>query len=115
MGWCSFSMVSLKSWRSSARSMVSGLQASRRTPLRSKKPLRASSMERFRPICPPRLGRMASGFSFSMMRSTTSAVSGSIYTWSAMSGSVMMVAGLELTSTVSTPSLFSARQAWVPE
>ena len=77
-GWFSFSMVSLNSWRSSARSMVSGLQASRRTPLRSKKPLRASSMERFRPIWPPRLGRMASGFSFSIMRSTTSAVSGSI-------------------------------------
>ena len=58
---------------------------------------------------------MASGFSFSMMRSTTRATSGSTYTRSAMSGSVMMVAGLELTSTTSMPSLLRARQAWVPE
>ena len=40
---------------------------------------------------------------------------GSTYTRSAMSGSVIMVAGLELTSTTSMPSLFSARHACVPE
>ena len=37
------------------------------------------------------------------------------YTWSATSGSVMMVAGLEFSRTVSMPSAFRARQACVPE
>ena len=72
-------------------------------------------MARFRPVWPPRFGRMESGFSFSMMRFSTVRVIGSTYTRSAMSGSVIMVAGLELTSTTSMPSLFSARHACVPE
>ena len=72
-------------------------------------------MAMFRPVWPPRLGRMESGFSFWMMRLMTSGVMGSTYTRSAMLGSVMMVAGLEFTSTTSMPSAFSARQAWVPE
>ena len=37
-----------------------------------------------------------------------------MYTTSAMSSSVMMVAGFELTSTVVTPSSRRALQAWVP-
>ena len=57
---------------------------------------------------------MLSGFSLRMMFFTTSACSGSKYTLSAMSVSVMMVAGLELMSTTSMPSLFSARHACVP-
>ena len=48
------------------------------------------------------------------MRATYSSVRGSIYTLSAMVVSVMMVAGLEFTSSTSYPSSFSARQAWVP-
>ena len=55
-----------------------------------------------------------SGFSVSILRSTVRSVSGSMYTAVAMSGSVMMVAGFELMSTVSTPSAMSALQAWVP-
>ena len=43
------------------------------------------------------VGKMASGFSLAMMRSTTSHVIGSMYVTSAISGSVMMVAGLLLT------------------
>ena len=58
---------------------------------------------------------MESGFSFSMMRSKISTVIGSTYTRSAMLVSVMMVAGFELISTTSMPSLFKARQACVPE
>ena len=71
-------------------------------------------MARFSPVWPPRVGRMESGRSFWMTWVTEATFSGSIYTWSAMSLSVMMVAGLELTSTTSTPSSFRARQAWVP-
>ena len=43
------------------------------------------------------VGRIASGFSFAMMRSTTCQVMGSMYVTSAISGSVMIVAGLLLT------------------
>ncbi len=38
-----------------------------------------------------------------------------MYVASAISGSVMMVAGLELTSTTWMPSSRRALQAWVPE
>jgi hypothetical protein len=50
-----------------------------------------------------------------MMRSTHSAVIGSMYVASARSGSVMIVAGLLFTSTTRYPSSFSARTACVPE
>ena len=71
-------------------------------------------MARFRPVCPPRVGNSASGRSRAITFSTASTVSGSMYTRSATSSSVMIVAGLELTSTVSTPSSRSALQACVP-
>jgi hypothetical protein len=48
-------------------------------------------------VCPPIVGRIASGLSFAMMRSTTCHVIGSMYVTSAVSGSVMIVAGLLLT------------------
>jgi hypothetical protein len=57
------------------------------------------SMAVFSPVCPPRVGSRASGFSFAMIFSTTRQVIGSMYTRSAVSGSVMMVAGLLFTST----------------
>jgi hypothetical protein len=57
---------------------------------------------------------MLSGRSFSMIRLITVNVSGSMYILSAMFLSVIIVAGLELTSTISMPSSFSARQACVP-
>ena len=85
-----------------------------RTPCSARKPLLCSSIARFRPVCPPRPASRLSGFSFSIIRSTVRRVSGSIYTAVAMSGSVIMVAGLEFISTVSTPSAISARQACVP-
>ena len=58
---------------------------------------------------------MASGRSWRMILATYSRFRGSIYTLSAISVSVMMVAGLELMSTTSYPSSRRARQAWVPE
>ena len=51
------------------------------------------------PVWPPSVGSTASGRSRSMIRATTSGVSGSMYVRSAKSGSVMIVAGLELTRT----------------
>ena len=69
-GWPIFSMVSLKICRSSALSMVSGLAPSSRTPCSSRKPSLASCMDRVRPVWPPRVDSMLSGFSFSMMRLT---------------------------------------------
>ena len=108
------SMQSLKPWRSSALRMESGLVPSSFTPYFSKVPSSYRAIARFRPVWPPRVGRMESGFSFSMTWVTEGMFRGSIYTWSAMSLSVIMVAGLEFTSTTSMPSSFRARQAWVP-
>ncbi len=56
-----------------------------------------------------------SGCSFRITSAIASGVMGSTYTRSAVSGSVMIVAGLELTSTTSAPSSCSARQACAPE
>ena len=42
-------------------------------------------------------------------------VIGSTYVASAISGSVMIVAGFEFTRTTRSPSARSTRQAWVPE
>ena len=95
--------------------MDSGLVPSSFTPYLARVPFSWRAMARFRPVWPPRVGRMESGRSISMTWVTEGIFSGSIYTWSAMSLSVMMVAGLELTRTVSTPSDLSARQACVPE
>ena len=50
---------------------------------------------------PPRVGRSASGFSRSITRATDAGSSGSMYVAVANSGSVMIVAGLELMSTTS--------------
>jgi len=74
----------------------------------------ASCTARLRPVCPPSVASRPLGRSFSMIRSSTSTVSGSRYVMSATPGSVMIVAGFEFTRTVSMPSSRSARQAWVP-
>jgi len=49
------------------------------------------------------VGSSADGFSFAMIFSRISSVSGSMYVTSANSGSVMMVAGLELTRMTRNP------------
>ena len=108
-------IVSLNVSRSSPRWMASRFTPITRTPYWSRTPRRASSLERLRPVWPPRLGRSASGRSFLMISVSVSASSGSMYVASAMPGSVMMVAGLEFTRTIRYPSFLSALQAWVPE
>ena len=107
-------MVSLNISRSSAFLMVRAVVPMRRTLCSFKKPASSSSMARFSPAWPPRVGSTLSGCSFKISCSTTSTVRGSMYTLSAMSLSVMMVAGLEFKRTTSTPSSFKERQAWVP-
>jgi hypothetical protein len=52
-------------------------------------------------VCPPSVGRSASGRSFSITAASISGVSGSTYVAAANSGSVMIVAGFEFTSTTS--------------
>ena len=104
----------LKSSRSSARRMESIFVPSSCTLYFSRMPFSSSSIARLRPVCPPREASRLSGRSRAMIFSSEPTVSGSIYTLSAMSVSVMMVAGLELTSTTSTPSSLRTRQACVP-
>ncbi|CAB4582104.1 unannotated protein [freshwater metagenome] len=64
------------------------------TPIR---PRSNSAIAVLRPVWPPIVGSTASGRSRSMILATTSHVIGSTYVTSAKSGSVMIVAGLELT------------------
>ena len=111
----SLAIVSLNTSRSSPRSMASRFTPMTFTPYLSRTPFLARLMERFSPVCPPRFGRIASGRSFSMICSRRSSFSGSMYVASAISGSVMIVAGLELTSTTLYPQDRNALQAWVPE
>ena len=74
-----------------------------------------SSIARLSPVCPPTVGNTASGRSRAMTWVANSSVSGSTYVASAISGSVMIVAGLELRSTTRYPSFFRALHAWQPE
>jgi hypothetical protein len=66
---------------------------------RSSTPASDSSMARFSAVWPPMVGSNASGRSRSMILVRIERLSGSTYVRSANSGSVMIVAGFELTST----------------
>ena len=109
-----FSIVALNSRRSSAFLIVSEVVPIKRTLFSFKNPASSNSIARLSPACPPSVGSTLSGFSFLISCSTTSIVSGSIYTRSAISLSVMMVAGLEFKRTTSRPSSFNERHACVP-
>ena len=85
--------------RSSARRIASTSAPINSTPKRDSTPASASSTVRFSAVCPPSVGSSASGRSRSMISATVSASNGSRYVASAHSGSVMIVAGFELTST----------------
>ena len=85
------------------------------TPYFSRTPALSSAIAQFSAVCPPSVASSASGRSFSITFSTYSAVIGSTYVASANSGSVMIVAGLELTRMTRSPSALSTLQAWVPE
>ncbi|MNO76967.1 hypothetical protein D3C76_680590 [compost metagenome] len=97
--------------RSSAFSMEVNCVPSNFTFSRSSTPARASSTAIFKPVCPPSVGSKPSGRSWRMIWVTKSRVIGSIYTLSAIFVSVIIVAGLLLISTTSTPSSLSAWQA----
>ena len=108
-------IASLNRSRFSAVSIARALAPIISTPYFSSTPRLSNSMARFSAVWPPRVGRSASGRSFTMMDSSTSGSSGSIYVAWAKSGSVMIVAGFELARTTRYPSSLSTRQAWVPE
>ena len=91
--------------------MVSTLLPNNFTLYLSKIPDSYSSMAKFNPVCPPSVGSKASGASFSRIFSIMCIVRGSIYTLSAISASVIMVAGFEFINTVSIPSSLSDLQA----
>ena len=74
----------------------------------SKIPLSCNSTAMLRPVWPPIPAITLSGFSFAITFSKNGNVSGSIYTLSATSLSVIMVAGFELTRIVSIPSSLNA-------
>ena len=98
---------------SAARTASSGVPRTR-TPHRSRTPASSSATARFSPVWPPSVGSRASGRCSSMTRVTRSSVSGARITVPPTSGSVITVAGLELTRIVSTPASRSARQACTP-
>jgi hypothetical protein len=89
-------MASRNFSRSSALWMTSREAPMSSTPYFSSTPSFATPTAVLRPVWPPRVGRMASGRSLSMILATASGVMGSIYVRSAVSGSVMIVAGFEL-------------------
>ena len=92
-------IASLNNCRSSPFAIACAFAPINLTPCRASAPLRFNSIAALSAVCPPRVGKIASGFSRSMIASITSAVIGSIYVRSANSGSVMIVAGFEFTST----------------
>ena len=68
-------------------------------------PFSSASIQRFRAVWPPMVGSTASIFGCFLRISTIDfVVNGNKYTWSAIDGSVMIVAGFELIKTVSIPS-----------
>ena len=71
-------IASLNFWRSSALSIASGEAPINSQPYFSNTPWRCKSNAQFKAVWPPMVGKMASGFSVAMMRSTTSQVIGSI-------------------------------------
>ena len=92
-------MASRNFSRSSARSMTSAFAPISSTPCRFNAPDASSCIATLSAVCPPIVGSSASGFSLAMIFSTISGVIGSTYVASARPGSVMIVAGLEFTST----------------
>ena len=63
--------------RSSARSITSALAPISSTPCASRNPDACSAIAVLSAVCPPMVGRIASGFSRRMIRSTNSGVIGS--------------------------------------
>ena len=106
--------VSRKSSRSSARRITSGGAPISSIPSASSTPVSASSSPMFSAVWPPIVGSSASGRSRPSTSATASTSSGSRYVRSAKPGSVMIVAGFELTTIVRKPSSRSTFSAWQP-
>ena len=98
------STVALNSSRSSARWIASIFAPINSMPSSSKIPDCCSSRARFSAVPPPIVASTASGRSRRSTAATPSMSSGSRYVRSANPGSVMIVAGLELTTIVRNPS-----------
>ncbi len=109
------STTPLKACRSSPSWIAATSAPISSTPYLASTPLSCRAIAALRAVCPPSVASTASGRSVAMIASITSGVIGSTYVASANSGSVMIVAGLELTSTTRNPSSRSTRQACVPE
>ncbi len=92
--------ASRKSSRSSARWITSIGAPISSMPSAASTPDSASSSARLSAVWPPSVGSSASGRSRSSTSATPSWSSGSRYVRSAKPGSVMIVAGFELTTTV---------------
>jgi hypothetical protein len=108
------STASLNLSRSSARSITSRRAPISSIPSSSRTPDVASSRARLSAVWPPIVGSSASGRSSLSTSATASASSGSRYVRSAKPGSVMIVAGFELTTIVRKPSSRSTLSAWQP-
>ena len=91
------SMASRNCSRSSAMSIASREAPIISTPNFSSTPSRTRSRAQFSAVCPPMVGNNASGLSLAMICATVRHSIGSMYIASAVSGSVMIVAGFELT------------------
>ena len=72
-----FAIASRKSWRSSALSIASAVAPIISTPNLSSTPIFLSDSAVLSAVCPPIVGRSASGRSFSMILATISGVIGS--------------------------------------
>ena len=110
-----FSTMPRKSSRFSPRSIASTSAPISFTPYLASVPRLNKPIAALRAVCPPSVARTASGFSFAIIFSINSGVIGSMYVASANSGSVIIVAGLELTRITRIPSARRTRQACVPE
>jgi len=71
-------IASLNFWRSSALSIASGDAPISSQPYFSSTPWRCRSKAQFKAVWPPMVGKIASGFSVAIIRSTTSQVIGSM-------------------------------------
>ena len=108
------STACLNSCRSSARWITSRFAPISSMPSSSRIPDSASSRARLSAVWPPIVGSTASGRSRRSTSATPSRSSGSRYVRSAKPGSVMIVAGFELTTIVRKPSSRSTFSAWQP-
>ena len=109
-------MADLNCSRSSAVAMASAFAPIiSGVPGQPMSPFSCRAMARLRPVWPPIVGSSASGRSRPSTSATPSTSSGSMYVRSAKPGSVMIVAGFELTTIVRKPSSRSTLSAWEPE